>query len=228
MKSSMSWRDDLRYKLLGPFWPEYLVAKELRKKGWTIYRHFNCFDPDNGQYAEIDVLAVSADGFLVIEIKSYAGEWESRDHMPMPMWQRIGWSTPDKSPVWQVKRARLALINSIRRAYPAMKRRVLDSCRTYVLLDRGKVINATEPSIQKAWADMAVTVWPLTSRAALPDATAPASPAFLEWLGLYRARYRWRWYFRLLHRVGYLPRYLERIRSNAPEPRSTLRGPVRR
>lgn len=206
----MSWYDDLRYALLGPFWPEYLVARELRKKGWTVFRRFNCFDPDNGQYAEIDVLAVSADGILIIEVKSYAGEWKSRDDMRLPMWQRVGWDKPDKSPVWQVRRARLALINSIRRAYPTMKKRILDSCSTYVLLDRGRIINAGERSIQKAWSDMAVTVWPFTDRAWLPNAKAPASPRFLEWLCHYRARYTWRWYFWLFHRVGYLQRYLER------------------
>lgn len=206
----MSWRENLRYKLLGPFWPEYLVAKELRGKGWTVFRNFNCFDPDNKQYAEIDILAVSGDRLLVIEVKSYAGDWESLDHMPMPMWRRVGYTRPVKSPVWQIRRARLALINSVRRAYPTMKGRVLDSCSTYVLLDRGKIINAAHPPVLKAWSDMAVSVWPLTSRDHLPVADMPASPTFLDWLHRYRSRYQWRWYFGLLHKAGYLHWYLER------------------
>lgn len=212
----MSWHENLRYALLGPFWPEYLVARDLRKKGWTVFRHFNCFDPDNKQYVEIDLLAVSADEFLIIEVKSYAGKWESRDDMPMQTWRKVGWTNSVNSPVWQVKRARLALINSIRRTYPTVKKRVLDSCQTFVLLDRGTVTNATDTGIQKAWSDMAVRVWPLKNRGALPHASAPTPPAFHEWLLRYRARYRWRWYFWLFHRAGCLQRHLQRKAERSP------------
>jgi hypothetical protein len=112
----MSWVKNLKYILLGPYLPEYLVAKELRLKGWKVYRQFHCYDPKNAQYAEIDILGVSSDGFIMIEVKSYQDKWESLDDQPNPKWRKVGQRRRVKSPVWQIKRARLALIHSILKA----------------------------------------------------------------------------------------------------------------
>lgn len=132
----MKWCENLVYNLLGPFWPEYLIAKELRRKGWKVYRQFNLFDPKKKEYSEIDVLAVSHDGFVIAEVKSYSGEWESRDYLERPMWKKTSWRKTQKSPVWQVKRARLGLINVLLRDYPKIDIKILNACKTYVFLDR--------------------------------------------------------------------------------------------
>jgi hypothetical protein len=203
--------ESLAYSVLGPFWPEYLVARDLRNKGWTVFRHFNCYDPDKGRYAEIDVLAVSSDGFIIVEVKSYAGEWQCLDHHRVPTWLKVTSQKRYKSPVWQVKNARLALVNSIRRAYPQMKAKILDACLTYVFLDRGTLINAREPAVQKAWTDMHVHVLSLKERHRLPQASHPPAEAFLNWLNAYHSRYRWRWYFKPLHRMGLLDRHMRAI-----------------
>lgn len=207
----MRWVDEFSYTVLGPFWPEYLVAKELRRKGWKVYRNFHCYDPQHAQYAEIDVLGVSRDGFIIIEVKSYSGDWYSLDHCSRPMWKKGGRQDKFKSPVWQVRRARLALINSVLQAYPSTVARILDSCRTYVFLDRGVVVNAGETGVAKAWADMNVQVLPLSQRGVLPVASAPTSAAFHDWLDSYYWHFRWRFYYKLLWKLQLLDAQLRNV-----------------
>lgn len=207
----MKWCENLVYNLLGPFWPEYLVAKELRKKGWKVYRQFHCYDPKQAEYAEIDILGVAHDGFILAEVKSYQGKWESLDDQPKPMWRKKGYRRRVKSPVWQIKRARLALINSLLRAYPNMNAKVLDSCRTYVFLDRGSLINGDERSIRTAWSKMQVNVLPLSKRNILPIATKPAAESFLVWLERYRRHFKWRGHYKLFHKFGWLDSYIQRL-----------------
>lgn len=217
----MFFLDKLSFALVGPFWPEYLVAKELRNKGWTVYRHFHCSDPVNAQYAEIDVLGISKDGFIIVEVKSYSGDWYSLDHHSRPMWKKGGRQDKFKSPVWQVRRARLALINSVLQAYPSTIAKILDCCRTYVFLDRGEVLNASEAHIAKAWADMNVQVLRMSQRDVLPVASAPASAAFLDWLDSYHRHFRWRLHYKLLWKLRLLDARLKKVsRRWAERPES--------
>lgn len=175
-----------------------------------VYRHFHCYDPQHAQYAEIDVLGVGHDGFVIVEVKSYKSRWESLDFHSQPMWRREGGQAKFKSPVWQVRRARLALINSIHQAYPS-KAKVLDSCRTYVFLDRGVVANAAQPEVAKVWSAMKIQVLPLSQRGVLPTASAPASASFIAWLDAYRRYFRWRWHYKLLWKLRLLDSQLRKL-----------------
>ena len=199
------------YALTGPYWPEYLVAKELRAKGWEVFRHFYVYDPKNKAYAEMDILAIAHDGLIMVEVKSYEGAWESFDFEEKVKWRKVGQTYKRKSPVWQLKRTRLALINSLLKDFPDIKSNIINATHSYVYLDRGHIINAQQPEVLKAWKDMKVTVHLLSERNLLPYATKPAAESFRVWAHEHHAHFRWRWHYKILKKWGYLESHLNKL-----------------
>lgn len=202
---------DLFYKLTGPFWPEYIVAWDLRRKGWKVYRHFCTYDPKKHTYAEIDILAVSHDGIIFVEVKSYAGRWESLDSEPVLRWRKMGTKLKVKSPVWQVKRARLAFINSLLKDYPGISSSIINATKTYVVLDRGVLINARRRDIRKAWDNMRIDVLPISDIDMLPSATLAVNADFKKWLDKYYKHFRWRWYYHIIRGSKYYYNFLAHL-----------------
>jgi hypothetical protein len=94
-----------------------------------------------------------------------------------------------------------------------MNAKILASCKTYVFLDRGFIVNGDQTNVKKAWQRMQVEVLPLSRRYGLPLASKPAATPFLEWLEKYRCHYKWRFYYKILHKLGWLEEYLKRLNN---------------
>jgi len=199
--------ENLKFKLMGAYWVERTIAKRMEKAGYTVYRNFMVYDPradieEKKRYGEIDVLALDFNQVIICEAKSWAGQWYARDELKFKRWFKEGRKKGVKSPVWQTSRARSILIRVLLAYFFKKEHGILahDHIKTYVVLDRGEILNIKEHEVHKAWKKEKIQVQYLKDFSA-PESNRQFPEGMKPYLEAYQEHWKRCWYIKFLQKV---------------------------
>ena len=194
--------DNLKWKIRGWQWAEKKVAQRLSSAGYHVVKNFYVYDPIHKKYAEIDVLGISGDHLIQVEVKTWQGDWNVGDfYKGRPYWYKQPQNFKTRSPIAQLFRARKILTNVINQSF------FKDACevengfiRGVVLFERGRVLNLDDIRVQKVLKDKLIFVRNLENlNERQIENQFPIQ--LLKRFSDYQNHFRWRWYSKLMKKI---------------------------
>lgn len=156
----------------------------LIQRDWQVVRNFWVFDPEVRAHAECGVVAASGQGLVIADIKCWPGDWQASDHTPYRRWKQVNSDENRKSPVWQAGHARNLLLRLVQRDFMAHPVDLQAATKTFVVLEPGRVINASELDQARVWQEERVEVCDVSGFVArMPGRPASPVPSGV-WLNL--------------------------------------------